>query len=100
MPALNARSLKCTVVLDPADVVAIPVKDGLPRVLLRIRLPDRTVTANLAAKSVRRAQAAVREHGVDGVAAMIQGKLVAGDVMQEAGLAVQPKIPKPAQEAA
>ena len=100
MPALNARSLKCTVVLDPAEVVAIPVKDGLPRVLLRIRLPDRTVTADLAAKSVRRAQAAIREHGDDGVAAIIQGKLVAGDVMQEAGLAVQPKIPKPAQEAA
>lgn len=100
MPAVNARSLKCTVVLDPAEVAAIPVKDGLPRVLLRIRLPDRTVTADLNAKSVRRAQAAVREYGADGVAAIIQGKLVAGDVMQEAGLAVQPKTPKIAQEAA
>ena len=100
MPALNARSLKCTVVLDPAEVVAIPVTDGLPRLLLRIRLPDRTVTADLAAKSVRRAQAAIREHGEAGVAAVIQGKLVVGDVMQEAGLAVQPKIPKPAEEAA
>jgi hypothetical protein len=100
MPALTARSLKCTVVLDPAEVVAIPVKDGLPRVLLRIRLPDRTVTADLAAKSVRRAQATIREHGEPGVAAIIQGKLVAGDVLQEAGLAVQPKAPKAAQEAA
>jgi hypothetical protein len=27
MPAVNARALKCTVVLDPAEVVAIPIKE-------------------------------------------------------------------------
>jgi hypothetical protein len=42
---------------------AIPVEDGKPRVRLRIRLPDRKLTADIAAKSLRMAQAAIREAG-------------------------------------
>jgi hypothetical protein len=72
------------VVLDPAEVAQIVVPDGRPRTIIAIRLPDRRVSADLNAKSVRKAVAAIGEHGPDGVAVVVQGKLV-GDTITEAG---------------
>ena len=97
-PVLNARALKCTVVLDPAEVAQIVAADGKPRVVIDIRLPDRRVSVD--AKSVRKTIAAISEYGPDGVAVVIQGKLV-GDILTEAGIAAQPKVrPQTAAEAA
>jgi hypothetical protein len=99
-PVLNARALKCTVVLDPAEVAQLVALDGKPRVVIDIRLPDRRVSADLNAKSVRRALAVISEHGPDGVTAVIQGKLV-GDTIAEAGIMAQPKVrPQAVVEAA
>ena len=91
MPTLNTRALKCTVLLDPAEVAQLAAPDGKPRVVLAIRLPDRRVSVEINAKSVRRALATISEHGPDGVAALIQGKLV-GDTITEAGIVAQPKM--------
>jgi hypothetical protein len=96
-PILNARALKCTIVLDPAEVAHIVASDGKPRTVIAIRLPDRRVSADLNAKSVRKAVAAIGEHGPDGVAVIIQGKLV-GDLITEAGIVAQPKV-KPQADA-
>jgi hypothetical protein len=90
-PVLNARSLKCTIVLDPAEVAQIAAADGKPRVVIDIRLPDRRVSVDLNAKSVRKVLAAISEQGPDGVAVVIQGKL-AGDAITEAGIVAQPKV--------
>ena len=90
-PVLNSRALKCTVVLDPAEVAQIVAPDGKPRVVIDIRLPDRRVTVDLNAKSVRRALATVSEHGASGVATVIQGKLV-GDTVAEARIFAQQKV--------
>jgi hypothetical protein len=90
-PVLNARALKCTIVLDPAEVAQIVAHDGKPRVVIDIRLPDRRMSADLNAKSVRKAVATISEHGPDGVAVIIQGKLV-GDAITEAGIVAQPKV--------
>src|SRR3954462_14105665 len=100
MPNLTARSLKATIVLEPAQVAELVVRDGVPRVELRIEVDGRMVTTDIAAKSARKALAAIREHGPDGVMAILQGKLGKGDVLLEAGLAVQPKVQKQVQEAA
>jgi hypothetical protein len=91
MQILNARALKCTVVLDPAEVAQIVAPDGKPRVVIAIRLPDRRLSVDLAAKSVRRALVTIREHGPDGVSVIVQGKLV-GDTIADAGLMAQPKV--------
>jgi hypothetical protein len=93
MPTVTAKSLKCTFTLDPAEVVAIAAPESGPnRTVLTVRFPDRAVSVDLSAKSVRRAQAAIREHGTDGVAVLIQGKLVANpDRIVEGGLAAQVK---------
>jgi hypothetical protein len=94
---ITARGpLKVVAVLNSAELLDIEVPDSKPRFVLTIRLPDRTVTADLAAKSVRRAIAMVREHGPEAVAAIVQGRL-SGSQIAEAGLSVQPKGPKPEQ---
>jgi hypothetical protein len=95
---LTGRALKVTIVLAAAEVLAYPEPDT-PRVMLRIRVPDRTVTADIAAKSLRRAQATIREVGPEGVAVILQGKLAANDEIVEAGLSAQVKIVKPSSEA-
>jgi hypothetical protein len=91
---LTAKSMKVTVVLDPAEVALLEAPDGKPRVAIAIRLPDRRVSVDLSAKSVRKAIVAIREHGSDNVAAIIQGKL-AGDTIIEAGLVAQAKVKPP-----
>jgi predicted O-methyltransferase YrrM len=55
------------------------------------------VTAEIAAKSLRRAQRAIREAGTDNIVPLLQGRLAAGDVIAEAGLSAQPKAAKPRQ---
>lgn len=91
---LNARSLKCTVVLDPAEVAQLVAPDGHPRVVVTIQLPDRRLTVDVNAKAVRKALALIREQGPDGVAVIMTGKLV-GNTIAEAGLVAQPRPPKP-----
>jgi hypothetical protein len=51
--------------------------------------------AEIAAKSLRRAHAAIREAGADNIALVLQGHLII-DAIVEAGLAAQPKTAKPA----
>ena len=86
--------LKVVATLNAAELLDIEVPAGKPRFVLTILLPNGAVIADLAAKSVRRAIAMVREHGADNVAAIVQGRLSGGQIA-EAGLSVQPKGPKP-----
>jgi hypothetical protein len=89
---LTAKSLKCTLVLDAGEIGALP-EPTTSRVVLRIDVAGRTVTADVAAKAVRKARAAVSQHGGDDVVVLIQGKLGAHDAIDEAGLVVQPRTP-------
>jgi hypothetical protein len=97
MPTVSAEALKATVVLDAVELLNIAApENGPPRLTLSIQTPDRTVTVDLASKSIRKAQAAIRENGADAVACIIQGRLLAGDVLGDAGLTAQPKGPSAA----
>ncbi|HKD26901.1 MAG TPA: hypothetical protein VKC66_13490 [Xanthobacteraceae bacterium] len=71
--------------LNAAELAAIPAPEGKPRVTLRIRLPGRTLTADIAAKSLRKAHTAIRDAGADNIVIVLQGHLIAGDVIAEAG---------------
>jgi hypothetical protein len=96
MPTVTARSLKAVVVLDPASVQTIEAPEGgRARTPLTVRLPDRTITTDLASKSIRKAQAIIDEHGAEGTAVILQGKLLAGDVLAECGIVAQPRVKKP-----
>lgn len=94
---LTARRLKVTLVPDAFELLAIEAPNGKPRITLRIRLPDRTIAAEIAAKSLRKAQTAIRETGADNIALVLQGHLVAGDRVAEAGLSALPKVHQKAE---
>jgi hypothetical protein len=83
---LTAKSLKATVVLDASQVAALSAPDGTPRCLVRINISGRTITADLNAKSVRKAIATIREAGADACAVILQGKLQPDNSLAEAGL--------------
>jgi hypothetical protein len=95
---LSAQRIKVTLVLSAAELISIPAPEGQPRVMLQVAVAGRTVAADIASKSLRKAQAAIREAGADGVALILQGNLGAGDVISEAGLTAQLKT-KPAESA-
>jgi hypothetical protein len=64
-------------------------------VAITIVVGGRTLTCDIAIKSVRKAQTTIAEHGVDRVAAVLQGRLYANDALYNAGFAVQAKAAKP-----
>ena len=91
MLKLNAKSLKVTCLLDPAEVAAL-IAPATARVTLQVKVDGRGYTADVAAKSLRKAQATIAEGDC---VVLIQGKLV-GDAIIEAGLVAQPKVAKSA----
>lgn len=96
MGSVPARKMKVTTVLNAEELLAISVPDGKQRVALQVKLPDRILSAEIPAKSLRRAQSAVSEMGADNVVLVLQGNLLAGDAIGEAGITVQLKVPKAA----
>ena len=94
MNLVNAKSLKVMAVLNAAEITKVPVPNGAPRVVLGIMAEGRMVSADIASKSLRRAQLAITEHGVEGVAVLMQGRLV-GETIADAGLSAMPRTPKP-----
>lgn len=94
---LTAARLKISATLDAAELLTVLAPEGTPRMVLRICLPDRTLTADVAAKGVRKAQSAIRAAGPANIVILLQGRLAAGDVITEGGLAAQPKVAKPKQ---
>lgn len=55
---LTATRLKVSPMLNAAELLAVPAPNGKPRVKLRLRLPERPMTADIAAKSLPKAQTA------------------------------------------
>jgi hypothetical protein len=94
MPALTAKRLKITMVLDAAELLAIAAPVGTSRLDLKVNLPDRSLVASIAAKSLRKAQSTIAEHGAGNVALVLQGHLVGGNIIAEAGLVAQIKLPR------
>jgi hypothetical protein len=91
---LVTRSIKVSAVLPPDALAKLHLPDGQPRFLLTIETGNARYTADLSSKSVRKAKAAILEHGPEAVACVVQGKLD-GNRITEAGLTVQGKTPKP-----
>lgn len=90
---LAAKAIKLTIVLDAVAVAAIVVPDGgRPRIV--VSAGGRRLTAELNPKTLRKTIATIREHGPDQVAVMLQGKLAAGDVIEEGAITAQVKTPK------
>jgi hypothetical protein len=85
--------VKVTVMLSPADVLALNAHDGGPsRAKFTIAFDGGALRADVAAKSVRKAQKTITDHGAENVFCMLQGKLGRGEIT-ECGLVAQVKAP-------
>lgn len=93
---LDARALKVTMVVDPEALAGFEVPAGSSPVEFMITIEGRKVTGRFNAKSLRKAAVAVTEHGAEQVAVVVQGRLADNNVLEEAGLSVNVKAPKPA----
>jgi hypothetical protein len=88
---LIARTVKLTVSLQPAAVAAlIAPESGPSRIKLNVVYDGGTLRAEVAAKSVRKAQKMIAENGVENVFVALQGRLGRGEIV-ECGLTVQVK---------
>jgi hypothetical protein len=85
--------------VDSAAVARLTVPNGQPRITLKISAGGRTYAADINSKSLRRCIAAIAEAEPGTVAIVLQGKLD-GTTILEAGIAAQPRTPKPAAAAA
>ncbi len=89
-----ARSLKVTAMLDASALGGVVVPNGVSKVILHVSTPGRSVTAEVNAKSLRRAVATIADAGPDSVAVLLTGKLEGNNTVSEAGIAAQLKVPK------
>jgi UDP-N-acetylmuramate-alanine ligase len=91
---LTARSLKVTLVLDPTEVaIALqPFAAVETRIPLQINVAGRSLRADFAPRAVRRALAALQEHGAESVSVLIQGRLMGDNSIADCGLVAQPKV--------
>ena len=91
----TARKLKVTMMIDAAPFAALrAIPDSAPsRTELMVAVAGRTVTADLATKSVRKAVKTLTENGADKVVLIIQGALSSGNRIEEAGITAQVKVP-------
>ena len=90
----TARKLKVTLMIDAAPFAALrAVSDNAPsRTDITITVGDRTISADLATKSVRKAVKTLIEHGTDNVVLILQGILTSNNRIEEAGIAAQVKV--------
>ena len=97
----TARKLKVTTVLDAAPFAALRQlpDNAAQRTEITVEVGAQRLSANIATKSLRRAVAAIAEHGPDGIVLLLQGTLTAADRLEEAGLSAQVKA-KPAEQQA
>jgi hypothetical protein len=95
----TARKLKITMMIDAAPFAALrAIPDSAPsRTELTLAVAGRTVTADLATKSVRKAVKTLTENGVDNVVLITQGVLSSDNRLEEAGLTAQVKVPAESQ---
>jgi hypothetical protein len=91
---LTANKLKIVLVLKADEFANVPAVDGKPRTVLRITLPDRVVSADVSTKSLRKVHTAIGANGADNMTVLLQGTLVANDVITDAGLSAQLKAKK------
>jgi hypothetical protein len=96
---VQAKSIKATAVLEAAEIAQLKVPSGVSRVLLRVEVAGRALTADVNAKAVRKCIATIEAAGSDGANVVLQGKLD-GDKLTEAGIVATLKTPKTATDEA
>src|SRR5450759_754834 len=93
----SAKSAKVTLVIDPASITRVN-SEGKKQTKLTVTVGAMKFEAMVNSKSYRKALTAIDEYGIDGCHAILQATMTAFGKLDSAGLAVQPKAPKPVAE--
>jgi hypothetical protein len=93
----SAKSAKVTLVIDPASITRVN-SEGKKQTKLTVTVGTMKFEAMVNSKSYRKALTAIDEYGIDGCHAILQATMIAFGKLDSAGLAVQPKAPKPVAE--
>jgi hypothetical protein len=96
---LTAKSIKATLVIEAVQLLGVEVPNGLSQVPFVVTVAGRRIKGRLNAKTLRRAATVVTVNGGEGVSVIIRGRLAAGDQLEDAGIAAQPKIRRNETEA-
>jgi len=97
MLKLTAKSLKCTLVISPSELVGIGVPNGTGAVPFVIEVGHRKVTGTFNPKSLRKACVAAAAGATGHV--IVQGNLSDTNALESAGIAVTPPKAPVAQAA-
>jgi ProQ/FINO family len=89
---IAVKAIKVTVVLDPQALRPAPA--GADVILEVTTEGGMTARARLNSKAYRKALDAIRQHGADNVAIILQGRMVRLGEIVDAGITAQPKPPK------
>jgi hypothetical protein len=90
----SAKTAKVTLVLDPLSITRVN-SEGKKQTKLIITVGSMKFEAMVNSKSYRKTLGLIDELGADGCAVILQASMVTSGKLESAGLAVQPKAPKP-----
>jgi hypothetical protein len=85
---LAAKSIKVTLVIEPAQLLGVAVAGGVAQVPFVVAVAGRHIKGRLNAKTLRRAVGMVTANG-GGIGVIIQGRLGPGEQLEDAGIAAQ-----------
>jgi hypothetical protein len=88
---LSAKSIKVVLAIDPQQLLGVSVTNGVAQVPFVVAVAGRHIKGKLNAKTLRRAVAVVTASGGEDVGVMIQGRLVVGEQLEDAGISAQPR---------
>jgi hypothetical protein len=88
---LSAKSIKVVLAIDPQLLLGVGVANGVAQVPFVIAVAGRHIKGRLNAKTLRRAVGVVTASAGEGVAVIIQGRLMPGEQLEDAGIAAQPR---------
>jgi hypothetical protein len=93
----SAKTAKVTLVLDPLSITRVN-SEGQKQIKLIITVGAMKFEAMVNSKSYRKALVTLDELGTDSCAVILQAAMTVPGKLEAAGLAVQPKAPKPVAE--
>jgi hypothetical protein len=85
--------LKISVVVDSAPFLkaGIPPDNAPQRTTITVVVAGRTVTADIATKTIRKVVRGLQEHGPENVVLVLQGALAMNNHLEEASIVAQVK---------
>jgi hypothetical protein len=88
---LSAKSIKVVLAIDARQLLGVSVANGVAQVPFIVAVAGRHIKGKLNAKTLSRAVGMVTASGGEDVGVIIQGRLVAGEQLEDAGISAQPR---------